>query len=50
MYEVIGGVVVDGGVQIGKLLDVLQGYPVIHPYLQGLVIGLLNGLNIRRHQ
>ena len=33
VHEAIGGVVVDGSVQVGKSLDVLQGYPVIHPYL-----------------
>ena len=33
MYKAIGGVIVDGGVQVGKSLDVLQGYLVIHPYL-----------------
>ena len=31
--EVIGGVIVNGGVQVGKSLDILQGYPVVHPYL-----------------
>ena len=39
MHEAIGRVVVDGGVQIGKSLDVLQGYPVVHPYLRCLAIG-----------
>ena len=39
MHKAIGGVVVDGGVQVGKLLDVLQGYPVVHPYLRCLVVG-----------
>ena len=34
MNEAIGRVVVDGGVQVGKLLDVLHGYPVVHPYLR----------------
>ena len=34
MDEVIGRVVVDDGVQFGKSLDVLHGYPVVHPYLQ----------------
>ena len=33
MDKAIGGVIVDGGVQIGKSLDVLQGYTVVHPYL-----------------
>ena len=39
MYEAIGRVVVDSGVQIGKLLDILQEYPVVHPYLRCLAIG-----------
>ena len=39
MDEAIGGIVVDGGVQVGKSLNVLHGYPVVHPYLQCLVIG-----------
>ena len=33
MDKAIGGVVVDGGVQVGKSLDVLQRYSVVHPYL-----------------
>ena len=37
MNEAIGRVIFDGGVQIGKTLDVLHGYPVVHPYLQCLV-------------
>ena len=39
MDKVIGGVIVDGGVQIGKSLDVLQGYLVVHPYLRCLATG-----------
>ena len=39
MDKAIGRVVVDGGVQVGKLLDVLHGYPVVHPYLQCLANG-----------
>ena len=39
MDKVIGGVIVDGGVQIGKSLDVLQGYLVVHPYLRRLATG-----------
>ena len=31
--EAIGRVVVDGGVQVGKSLDILQGHPVVHSYL-----------------
>ena len=37
--EAIGRVVVDSGVQVGKLLDILQGYPVVHPYLRCLATG-----------
>ena len=33
MHEAIGGVMVNSGVQVGKSLDVLQGYSVVHPYL-----------------
>ena len=32
MDEVIGRVILDGSVQVGKSLDVLHGYPVVHPY------------------
>ena len=39
MDKAIGGVIVNGGVQVGESLDVLQGYPVIHPYLRCLAIG-----------
>ena len=39
MDEAIGRVVVDGDVQVGKSLDVLHGYPVVHPYLQCLMDG-----------
>ena len=39
MHEAIGRVVVDGGVQVGESLDVLQGYPVVHPYLRCLAVG-----------
>ena len=39
MDKAIGGVIVEGGVQVGKTLDVLHGYPVVHPYLQCLAIG-----------
>ena len=33
MNEAIGRIVVNGGVQVGKSLDIRQGYPVVHPYL-----------------
>ena len=33
MDEAIGGVIFDDGVQVGKTLNVLHGYPVVHPYL-----------------
>ena len=36
MDKAIGRVVVDGGVQVGKLHNVLHGYPVVHPYLRCL--------------
>ena len=39
MYEAIGRVVVDSGVQVGKSLDVLQGYSVVHPCLRCLASG-----------
>ena len=39
MDEAIGRVILDGGVQVGKLLDVLHGYPVVHPYLRCLANG-----------
>ena len=39
MDEAIGGVIFDDGVQVGKSLDVLHGYPVVHPYLQCLEDG-----------
>ena len=39
MDEAIGRVVVDGGVQVGKTLDVLHGHPVVHPYLRCLATG-----------
>ena len=39
MNKAIGGVIVNGGVQIGESLDVLQGYPVVHPYLRCLATG-----------
>ena len=39
MHKAISGVVVDGGVQVGKSLNVLQRYPVVHPYLRCLTIG-----------
>ena len=39
MDEAIGGVVVDGDVQVGEMLDVPQGYPVVHPYLRCMVVG-----------
>ena len=31
--QMIGRVVVDGDVQVGKMLNVRQGHPVVHPYL-----------------
>ena len=37
MDEAIGRAVLNGGVQVGKSLDVLHGYPIVHPYLQCLV-------------
>ena len=39
MDKAIGGVIEDGGIQIGKSLDVLQGYTVVHPYLRCLATG-----------
>ena len=39
MDETIGRVILNGGVQVGKSLDVLHGYPVVHPYLQCLANG-----------
>ena len=39
MDEAVGRVVVDGGIQVGKTLDILYGYPVVHPYLRCLAIG-----------
>ena len=39
MDEAIGGVVIDGDIQVGKTLDVQQGHPVVHPYLRYLVVG-----------
>ena len=33
MDKAVGGVVIDGGVQVGKSLDVRHGHPVVHPYL-----------------
>ena len=39
MDEVIGGVILSGSIWVGKSLDVLHGYPVVHPYLRCLVNG-----------
>ena len=39
MDETIGGVIFDGGVQVGVSLNVLHGHPVVHPYLQCLANG-----------
>ena len=39
MDKVIGRVIVKGGVQVGETLNVLHGYPVVHPYLQCLANG-----------
>ena len=39
MDKVIGRVVIDGDVQVGKTLNVQQGYPVVHPYLRCLIVG-----------
>ena len=53
MDEVISGVVFDGSVQVGKSLDVLHGYPIVHPYLQCLANGQhLDGWNseVRRNR
>ena len=46
MDEMVGRVIFDGGVQVGKSLDVQHGYPVVHPYPQCLVNGWhLDGWN-----
>ena len=37
--KVIGGVIGNGGVQIGKLLDVQHGHLIVDPNLQYLVVG-----------
>ena len=39
MDETIGRVVLDGGVQVGKLFDVHHGHPIVNPNLQSLVVG-----------
>ena len=39
MDKVIGGVVGDGGVQVGKPFDVWHGHPIVDPNLQSLVVG-----------
>ena len=39
MDKAVGRVVINGGVQISKSLDVQQGHPVVHPNLRCLVIG-----------
>ena len=39
MDKAVGRVVINGGVQVGKSLDVQHGHPVVHPYLQCLVMG-----------
>ena len=36
MNKAIGGVIFDGGVQVGKSPNVPHGYLVVHPYLQCL--------------
>ena len=46
MDKAVGGVIVNGGVQVGKLIDILYGHPVVHPYLRCLVNGQhLDGWN-----
>ena len=53
MDKVIGRVVINGDVQIGKMLNVQQGYPVVHPYLRCLVVRRhLDGWNgeVRRNR
>ena len=46
MNKAIGRVIVDGGVQVGKSLYILQGYTVVHPYLRCLATGWhLDGRN-----
>ena len=39
MEETVGGVILDGSIHVGKLLNVLHGYPVVHPYTRCLVVG-----------
>ena len=39
MDKMISGVVGDGGVQVGKPLNVLHGHPIVHPYLRCLIVG-----------
>ena len=39
MDETIGGVILNGGVQVGKTLNILHGHLVVHPYLRCLVNG-----------
>ena len=39
MDKAIGRVIIDGGVQVGKSLDVQHSHPVVHPNLQCPVVG-----------
>ena len=39
MDKVIGGVIGNGGVQVGKLLDVRHGHPIVNPDLRSLIVG-----------
>ena len=46
MDEMIGRVVVNGGVQVGKPFDVCHGHPIVDPNLRCLVVGwYLDGRN-----
>ena len=39
MDKAIGGVIIDGGVQVGKPLNVQHSHPIVNPNLQCLIIG-----------
>ena len=39
MDKTIGGTIRDGGVQIGKLLDIWHNHPIVNPDSQCLVVG-----------
>ena len=53
MNETIGGVILDGGVQVGKPFDVSHGHPIVDPDPRCLVNGWHpNGRNgkVRRYR